>query len=511
MARTVAPALGNVRCGPGGDDLFDYYPNATRLLQGNPVVLHRHGGGGNLGFHQDARIIYTFPVNGGLPGETWYFYHWLRGAWAAFGQSPSLPWDLITFSSGQRSHESVGGTEQDYTPVPAAHRSILMPDQIRECQRNIATIKRMAGLTISGVKLGFDPNRGIGYGESYGATLHALAQLAPPISSNGGHKTWYDGIYTPGTHDSRLRGCVLWEPQIKCDITYMWAALNYSGWFGGRSDSSSAQDQSVFGAQLRWTEATRLLDVSGTWHRNAFSGLVVADRVNLRGVNCAAGVYIVEQINSSQQIKLTTSPGASAFFIGNCNWGNTTRILTTATPNAFSSMEAGDKIWITAGTGVTLGEYTVEAVLSGTTIKLTADINGAGGNIGDNSVQFFSGYYGGAQMIEHAGPQIRDMASIVRYFENNDIDFYPGFYSLYPAQGSHVQPFTNPHDSAQHTDLQTAIVNAGLQFNGQLLTAGDLDASAFWADGGSVATSALSTALYNRYLAIEAWMASQVN
>lgn len=44
------------------------------------------------------------------------------------------------------------------------------------------------------------------------------------------------------------------------------------------------------------------------------------------------------------------------------------------------------KLHITAGTGVTLGDYDIATRVDANSITLATDINGAGGNIADNSV-----------------------------------------------------------------------------------------------------------------------------
>lgn len=65
------------------------------------------------------------------------------------------------------------------------------------------------------------------------------------------------------------------------------------------------------------------------------------------------------------------------------NWTNGTLTVTgTFTGYVFTS---GDVVRLTAGTGVTFGVYTIASGTS-TTLVLTADINGGGGNIADNSV-----------------------------------------------------------------------------------------------------------------------------
>jgi hypothetical protein len=76
----------------------------------------------------------------------------------------------------------------------------------------------------------------------------------------------------------------------------------------------------------------------------------------------------------------------SDFTISGANWTNATKYLVLLGAFANYRHQAGDTITLTAGTGVTLGQYTIHDRIDDDTIELATDINGAGGNITDNSV-----------------------------------------------------------------------------------------------------------------------------
>jgi hypothetical protein len=97
--------------------------------------------------------------------------------------------------------------------------------------------------------------------------------------------------------------------------------------------------------------------------------------------------------------------------------------------------------------------------------------------------------------------ETREMASILRYFQVGDVDGYSSWYVTWDAQGDHVHPYTNPHDSQQRTDLLAAIAAAGLVANAAPIDAAFVNT--LWPAGPGATELAL-------YQTIEGWMAAKV-
>jgi hypothetical protein len=280
------PTHSNVRWGSDAWSLCDIYLNPTRITGGNPVVFVRHAGGGTVGTYTDARDTAT-------GGDEFYFYNWLNGRAtdAVGGASPSLKWDIVHFTSGQETWSdlvlnNIGQLGDDIN----RSRSVYFPDAIRDCQRAIASIKSL------GSRYGFDPNKVITYGNSHGATLTGLSQLAPPLLPVGG-KLWMDSGNCSNTHDSRVRGCVLNQPQVKCDLTHMGAA-EYAAWFGMRGETISS---------CTWTNGTLTLAIPGSYP-GGFAGAKVGDRVLVSGgTGVTTGYYTIASITGRLEVVLTAS------------------------------------------------------------------------------------------------------------------------------------------------------------------------------------------------------------
>lgn len=77
---------------------------------------------------------------------------------------------------------------------------------------------------------------------------------------------------------------------------------------------------------------------------------------------------------------------SQSFAVSGANWTNATKTITQVGAFAGYVFTSGDKIALSAGTGVTVATYTVASKVSDDAITVTTDINGAGGNISDNSV-----------------------------------------------------------------------------------------------------------------------------
>jgi hypothetical protein len=194
------PTFADQRWGPNTWCKFDYYQNPTRVSvdakhpQGqNPVLFLRHPGGGTVGSHQWYR--------NSAQTDFFYFIQWLLGGacvgdpsglqGAQAGTEPSRHWDILSFTSGQQTHD-----------VTAINRSISLFSQaaVRDCQRGVASCKHLL------VDYGGNPNRSSWLAESYGSTLMGVGQLKPPRLGSGNLRAWTDRIGDPNTHDSRLKG-----------------------------------------------------------------------------------------------------------------------------------------------------------------------------------------------------------------------------------------------------------------------------------------------------------------
>jgi len=89
--------------------------------------------------------------------------------------------------------------------------------------------------------------------------------------------------------------------------------------------------------------------------------------------------------DDGETVLLTRTPVVDVELAG-ADWTDSTKRLTETGAFANYIHETGDKITLTAGTGVVTGEYTIADKIDDDTIELTADINAAAGDITDNSV-----------------------------------------------------------------------------------------------------------------------------
>lgn len=286
---STTPTHSDVRWGSDAWSLCDIYLNPTRDTGGNPVLFVRHGGGGTLGSYRDGR-------DSAWAGDDWYFHNWLNGRatdLSGGGALPSRNWDIVHFTSGQVTWTWGGASGES----PNRSREIYFPDAIRDCQRAIASIKSL------GSRYGFDPNRVITYGNSHGATLTGLSQLAPPLLPVGG-KLWMDSGNATNTYDSRVRGCVLNQPQVKCDLAFMLQS-EYAAWFGIRGANIGTLISGL--GQCTWTNGTLTLGISGG-HAGGFAGIKVGDRVEIvSGTSCVPGFYTVATVTDRLNVTLTAS------------------------------------------------------------------------------------------------------------------------------------------------------------------------------------------------------------
>jgi hypothetical protein len=122
------------------------------------------------------------------------------------------------------------------------------------------------------------------------------------------------------------------------------------------------------------------------------------------------------------------------------------------------------------------------------------------------SHEHYAGWFGtspfNSDSLDAVPTDIREAASIRRYFERGDLQYYPGFMAVWSEQGDHVQPFSNPHDSQQFYDLLEAAAAAGITMDSQLYIPGAY-ANTQWPAGPN--HSALVV-----YQECESWMASRL-
>lgn len=220
MVTMTTPTFQDIPWGTEPCQKFDYWQNPERETGGNPVVLVRHGGGGVSGSYKDYRTD--------APGPSSYMVQWLAGAQPA--TNPARHWDVCSFGSGQRTF--LGGE------FPRT-KATLYHDAIRDCQAAIATIRRMLPT------YGGDPERCVGMGFSYGSTLLALSQMAPPLEATGRRTVWKEREGSPSTHSSKLRGLVFCQGQIdfrKISAVDYISYVFLAGWHGTSITSSTEAD-----------------------------------------------------------------------------------------------------------------------------------------------------------------------------------------------------------------------------------------------------------------------------
>lgn len=226
---TLTPTFADVRWGESVYALFDYYQNPIRVgvdaahPQGqNPVRIVRHGGGGTGGNYSDGRTD--------AYGEGFFFDAWLLGNHPT--TNPAARWDILSFDSGQKSHFDFFTGLQTIFP---RSRSLLFPENVLDCQFAIASLKRF------GVQCGFNPNKMVGAGSSFGAWLMGHAALFPPIGGPGRRSVLRQGALNTNTHDSTLRGLMFEVGQVDArrtaGVDYL-SFENYHGWVGTRYDNS---------------------------------------------------------------------------------------------------------------------------------------------------------------------------------------------------------------------------------------------------------------------------------
>lgn len=129
-------------------------------------------------------------------------------------------------------------------------------------------------------------------------------------------------------------------------------------------------------------------NIGGTLSQSTTGG--VADTNLLPWRTPTAGDITITPTSWSTATKVLVQPSVAVVNFTGGNWTNGT--LTISKTGAFANVLGGMTVYITGGTGVTAGTYTVAGTVGTAAagvpdaITLTADINGAGGDISDTSV-----------------------------------------------------------------------------------------------------------------------------
>lgn len=92
-----------------------------------------------------------------------------------------------------------------------------------------------------------------------------------------------------------------------------------------------------------------------------------------------------EVLDTDDSVLVTITPTGSIAFTG-AGWTNASKYITKAGAFADYVWKSGDVVTLTAGTGVTLGQYTISSKIDSGTIELATDINGVTGDIADASI-----------------------------------------------------------------------------------------------------------------------------
>ena len=107
--------------------------------------------------------------------------------------------------------------------------------------------------------------------------------------------------------------------------------------------------------------------------------------VNNRTHEESTGVDVIYDDDGTTPL-LTVTPVADITFDGG-DWTNSTKRLIVTGAFATYIWASGDKIVLTAGTGVVTGEYTIASKVDNDTLELVEDINGEGADVADGSIE----------------------------------------------------------------------------------------------------------------------------
>lgn len=93
-----------------------------------------------------------------------------------------------------------------------------------------------------------------------------------------------------------------------------------------------------------------------------------------------------DRVLGADEAVLATLSVAQEVAFTAANWTNATKYLIKSGAFAGYLWKSGDVLTLSAGTGVTVGQYTIAAKIDDDTLELATDINGAGGDISDNTI-----------------------------------------------------------------------------------------------------------------------------
>lgn len=452
------PQIKDLRWGPDQCQKMDILRHPVRDPGGNPWILYRHGGSGNI---RDKRLPWLPSGNGNALA---YYVNTI---------AQGVHFDFISVETRQARWNTPLTTHTKNDDFGwdsnALGRAVFFPYNWQEVQLAVMAVKARAP------ELGINPSQGAGMGTSWGADAMLYSQIARPLFSDELSAQIRSRYQLGGGIDSRLRGVVYHEghPDLR------------------NSFQEAACTMGVLG--LTYTDATRRLTLTGafTFFDAAVAGGVI-QVVSGTGANLGqfgvdyvdpAGAYIVVErsigagADSQTDIRITFKGYPQGIDLTSATYTSSTQTITKT--GAFAVFGHGGRgLHLTAGTGAVEGVYPIASRTSAdaitlntsTTIATTGSSNLAATIRGD-AVTFtieqdvFGAY---AQTdYDKVHRNIKRAASALWYIQNRQTQWMPPVYAISEKTGNHRKPYglgTNGdnHDSEQVTTLlaAAAAVNA---------------------------------------------------
>lgn len=199
FSQNITPTILDARWGPDHHCRVDVLQHATRIPEGNPVLVIRHGGGGMTSDKREPWVA---------GGAFNVLANWLH-------QQTALPFDVWSIATPQSHYGS---------PVSAAHlsttyndrltRPVLFPESVEWLKFFFQWANRYAVggdvLPETGATLGHKAGDYIAAGREFGALLQAVAAFSgphPPATTNG--QLLPGGRFAPYGTSSAVKGLVL--------------------------------------------------------------------------------------------------------------------------------------------------------------------------------------------------------------------------------------------------------------------------------------------------------------
>lgn len=244
MTITIDPTLQAQYWGDDAQQLYDYYPHATRDPYGNPLIIFRHVGGGVGGNYQ---TIWTASSR-----FIMWFFEYVHNT-----TSLGLHFDIVSVSTAQRQFDA------NYL----TGKKTFILGQAQDMQRCIVAMKRLGRIGFgSSNQYKVDPKRIILFGESHGSNICSLSQLMPPYVENSMRVQPTYGEAEPGLSNyhrvlssmdtSNVAGVVYYvgQPDVRTGcLTYN----NLGGFWGasvtdGGTQFAAVPEQAKRAASTQW-------------------------------------------------------------------------------------------------------------------------------------------------------------------------------------------------------------------------------------------------------------------